>query len=74
MAPKAVEVQGDCVVALITESLPASVTTSTTVESDFTPVSVADKFLSDFLQEIHMMEPHVFRLPNAFLVFWIRTF
>ena len=59
---------------LVAEAPPARVTASTAVECDLSPVTVTHELLSNLLQEIHVVKPHVFRVPDTFPVFFIGQF
>ena len=73
MTTKAVEVQANGVMTLVTETPSARVATLTAVEANFIPVAVTNEFFSNFLQEVHVMKPHIFGFSNTFLVLCVRS-
>jgi hypothetical protein len=74
MTAKAVEIKTDSVMTLIAETLAVRVASSATVETSFVPVSVTNELFSDLFEKVHVMEPHVLGVSNAFLILWIRPF
>jgi hypothetical protein len=56
----------------VAERLPVCVTTAATGKTNSLPIAVANKFFSDFFQQIHVMESHVLSIPNTLLVLRIR--
>jgi hypothetical protein len=56
----------------VTEALSAGVASSAAAESDVSPISIADKLLSNLLQEVHMVKSHVFLVPDTLPIFLVR--
>jgi hypothetical protein len=56
----------------VAESLPARVAFLAARQPLRIPDSIADIFLADFLEIVHMVEAHVFGVPDAVLILSVR--
>lgn len=73
MTSKTVKVQADGLVTLVAEAFPAGVASSTAAQSDLATVAIADELLSDLLQKLHMVKPHVLGVSDTRFILWVGT-